>query len=621
MPRTREDQKSQVQQATDIVDLVGEQLALTRKGKEFLCLCPFHDDHRPSMHVVPEKQIYKCFSCGAGGDVFSFVMNYHKMTFPESLKYLADRAGIALEAVERDPAEGPSDRQRLTDAHQRALAFFQKALDEAETGRVARDYIEQRGISREMLLAFQIGYAPQGWDNLATAMRQRRWDPKGMAAAGLVARSEKTGNLFDRFRHRLIFPICDALGRPIAFGGRKLDEQDEPKYLNSPEHALFNKSATLYGLHLAKKAIIDSGAAVIVEGYTDVIACHQAGVCNVVATLGTALTPQHARQLRRYAKKVVLIFDADEAGQKAADRALEIFLTESLDVAIAVLPDGQDPADLLSKPDGLEQWRTAVDRATDALSYQFARFRGKLNAEDSISGRQSEAEAYIQRLAQVGLGQVNPIRRAMLLRQLADLLGVPERTIELMLRRHRPRRSVETAEADGAEHPLQAEAGGIAPPRLRAIKAAERHLIGGLLTRPALFHQALADGVTLDEAVTPAELVTPTAARLYEVIYDALAAGRELTPAGLLGDLAERGKPDLAELATAGEREVDACCGADTEALTRLVLDAAQVIREHHARQAYEQTRNGAPNDQALHEIAAHLKNRPHPGRMPVVRR
>jgi DNA primase len=476
-----------------------------------------------------------------------------------------------------------------------------------------------------MQLAFQIGYAPQGWDNLATAMRQHRWDARGMAAAGLVARSEKTGNLFDRFRHRLIFPICDALGRPIAFGGRKLDEQDEPKYLNSPEHALFNKSATLYGLHLAKKAIIDSGTVVIVEGYTDVIACHQAGVCNVVATLGTALTPQHAKQLRRYAKKVVLIFDADDAGQKAADRALEIFLTESLDVAIAVLPDGLDPADLLGKPDGLEQWNASVDGATDALAYQFARFRGRMMAEDSISGRQNAAEAYIQRLAQVGLGQVNPIRRALLLRQLADLLGVPERTIEMMLRKHKPRRPIEAAEGEMPMDEAPPAPAGIAAPRLRALQAAERHLIGGLLANPALFHQPMPDGLTLDEAVTPSELITPLAARLYEWMYDALAAGNEVTLGGLLAEMAERGKQDLAQLATDAEREVAACCGEESEALAQLVVDAGQVIREHHARQAYEQTRqnasNGDVNDQALHEIAAHLKNRPHPGRMPVVRR
>ena len=324
----QEDQKIQVQQATDIVRLIGEQVSLRPKGKEFAGLCPFHDDKNPSMFVSPAKQIYKCFSCGAGGDVFTFVTQYHKMTFPEALSFLAERAGIRLEARGgRGGGEAKQgERGRISQANTLAVGFFRALYRHAEHGRSGREYVAKRGISPEMVEAFEIGYAPDRWDGLSMTIAQKNWDLGAFELAGLVKARERGGEPasgeasghYDRLRHRLIFPIFDAIGRPIAFGGRKLREADEPKYLNSPETALFNKSATLYGLHLAKKPIIDSRTAVIVEGYTDVIACHQAGVRNVVATLGTALTAEHVRELRRYAEQVVLVFDGDAAVRKPA---------------------------------------------------------------------------------------------------------------------------------------------------------------------------------------------------------------------------------------------------------------------------------------------------------------
>ena len=358
----RDDLKRQVQEATDIIELIGEQVTLRPKGKEFAGLCPFHEDRNPSMFVSPQKQIYKCFVCGAGGDVFSFAMNYHKLSFPEALKVLGERAGIQIKDTHQqgDPGQ-PTVRQKLSEANKCACTFFQRQYQHEQTGAKVRDYVAKRGINDQMLDAFQIGYAPDSWDQFAQYLQQRHLPVEDFVDAGLVSPRSSGGGLFDRMRHRLIFPICDALGRPIAFGGRILpdgtiDDKNEAKYLNSPETPLFNKSATLYGLHLAKQTILQTRTAVIVEGYTDVVACHQHGVRNVVATLGTALTKEHAHALRHFAEKVVLIFDADDAGQKAADRAVEVFIGGSLDVTIAVLPNRMDPDELLALPDGQAQW-------------------------------------------------------------------------------------------------------------------------------------------------------------------------------------------------------------------------------------------------------------------------
>lgn len=633
----RDDQKLEVQQATDIVRLIGEQIALKPRGKEFLGLCPFHDDKNPSMHVSPAKQIYKCFSCSAGGDVFSFVMNYHKMTFPEALKLLADRAGIKLVQAhgpaDRGHEEGPTDRQCIADANAKAIGFFRALYRHGEHGQIARAYVEKRRISPEMIEAFQIGYASDRWDGLVMMIQEKNWDRRAFELAGLVSPRTNGQGLYDRLRHRLIFPIFDAIGRPIAFGGRKLREEDEPKYLNSPETPLFNKSATLYGLHLAKQPIINSKTAVIVEGYTDVIACHQAGIKNVVATLGTALTIQHVQTLRHFAEKVVLIYDGDEAGQKAADRAVEVFLTGSMDVAFAVLPDGLDPAELLELSDGVEQWNRAVAQSTDALDYQFRRVRSELESAQTVTGRQRVAEEYLTKLAQLGLEQMPMLRKAMVMPRLAELLHLSEQSIHDLLKRLAPvRRGGGASASPGAtsdnavNNPLRDVALSLNSPKMKALVQAERHLIGCLLRQPDLFHQILADGGTLDETVTPAELLTASGKRLYERIYQRLCDGVETTMQSLLVELAET-EADLTALVTQADADVEACVGEQSERILPLLQSAASAILAYHRELEYERTRQaladrGADDsdqiDQAqiLKRLLEHRKAHPSPGRI-----
>ncbi|MCC5828235.1 MAG: toprim domain-containing protein, partial [Phycisphaeraceae bacterium] len=558
------DVKLQVQSATDIVELIGQHVTLKRKGREFVGLCPFHDDRTPSMYVVPDKQIFHCFSCGAGGDSITFTMRHLRMSFPEALRFLADRAGVELPAWKpsgmrrRGAASGGgdgggqedggdsgsggggsgggssgADRQALVESHERVANWFQSQLADPQVGRVALDYLRERGISEESIKAFRIGVAPEGWHNLCEVAARRNWPRKSLEAAGLVIISEKSGQPHDRFRNRLIFPICDAAGRPIAFGGRKLNPEDEPKYLNSPEHPLFDKGANLYGLHLARKAMAQSETVVVVEGYTDVIACHQAGVCNVVATLGTALTPRHAKLLQRYVNRVILVFDGDEAGRKATDRAIELFLSGTLDVAMTTLPDGLDPADLLARPDGVERWNEAMSRAVDSLEALLDRLKGRLAGQETISGRQQVAEDLIRILAEGGLDRLNPIRRGMVIDRIGGLLGLPGSTVRQRLeevsRLSRQRRTMrEQFEGSSHEEPETAIEDGDAAalPRWPSLEEqpthearravlAQRLLVGLILLEPDRFHELLPDGVSVFEAIGIEDMVADASREVF----------------------------------------------------------------------------------------------------------
>ncbi len=356
MPRYSEATLAAIKHAVDIVALVGEYLPLHRSGSKFKALCPFHDDHNPSLELNPERQSFKCWSCGAGGDVFDFVKEYERVEFPEALRMLAERAGVALEIPSAGPAsKGPSKTELLAVNAWAARAFAEALARSPE----ALEYLESRGIDRSSSERFGLGYAPEARDWLATRARRQGFDAELLERAGLVSRSPKSPGLTrERFRGRLIFPIHDFRGRTLGFGGRILPEAEAAlaaqgkkvaKYLNSPETVLFLKRRVLYAADLARPAARESGWVAVVEGYTDVIAAHQVGLTNVVGTLGTALGDDHVIALRRLADRVVLVFDGDEAGQSAADRSLELFLGHEVDVRVLTLPANLDPCDFLLK--------------------------------------------------------------------------------------------------------------------------------------------------------------------------------------------------------------------------------------------------------------------------------
>lgn len=533
-------------------------MQLRPKGREHVGLCPFHNDRTPSLAVVSHKGsgFYKCFSCGAAGNAIDFMISYHRMDFPEALRHLAQRAGIELTSSPRPSsgggeADSPSSLRRANEAAQR---FFRRSL-ESDTGAAARAIIAGRGISAEMAERFGLGVAPAGGDGLVqyvdrlarhSAQSRGRGDASGdehgvdestvrgaFEAAGLVR--HRGGHLADGFRNRITFPICDELGRVIAFGARKIDPEDEPKYLNSPESAIFHKSRALYALHLAKRAIVDSRTAIVVEGYTDVIACHAAGVTNVVATLGTSLTRDHARVLQRLCDTVVLLFDGDEAGQRAADRALEVFFSATIDVRICTLPDSLDPDDLLRQPGGADRFRAAVDASVDALAHLVSRFSAALAERQGVTPRQRAIEAMLQRLAGMGLGELPPLRRRLVLEAISRAAGLPLAEIERAVPTLRARRTeAHDAHSDApAEEHASRPAARTDVPLPRALSEAERTLVGLLLAWPECARvQAVStegDALPVTELFGPDAMQGPGAAGVWGAIHARLDEGAALS--------------------------------------------------------------------------------------------
>ncbi|OGW26654.1 MAG: DNA primase [Nitrospirae bacterium GWC2_57_13] len=345
-----EDVIHRVRDSVDIVDLVSGYVSLKKTGKNYVGLCPFHTEKTPSFTVNPDKQIFHCFGCGAGGDAFKFIGTQEGLNFPEAMRRLAERSGVALPEDQRSRQEDAGDREErevLRSAIAEAEFYFRREL-EGPAGAAASDYLKRRGVSEVAAKDFSLGYARPEWDGLLRHLTQKGIAPALLEKAGLVVQRSSGDGYYDRFRGRIIFPIRDVSGTVIAFGGRVMDDT-LPKYLNSPETPLYSKSNVLFGLDRAKEAGRKLGYFIIVEGYLDALACHQFGVQNAVATLGTALTEGHLRLLRRFAKKVVLIFDPDPAGVKAALRGLDLFATSGMKVNVVSLPDGEDPDTFLHR--------------------------------------------------------------------------------------------------------------------------------------------------------------------------------------------------------------------------------------------------------------------------------
>ena len=531
-----------VRDATDLVALIAEHVSLHPKGREHVGLCPFHDDHTPSLTVVTHKDnaFYKCHSCGAAGNAFNFVMDYHKMSFPEALRHLAERAGVQLSARHfRTGDDSGTTAAALRQANELAASFFRNMLGHAEHGAAARSLICQRGIDDHVAEQFQLGAAPAEWDALGRFAKAHSVGVDTMVDAGLLKPRPQTGGHYDAFRNRLIFPICDELGRPIAFGGRRLDPQDEPKYLNSAESAIFRKSKTLYGVHLAKRAIDQSKQAIVVEGYTDVIACHRAGIANVVGTLGTALTTEHVQMLRRWCDTVVLIFDGDLAGRKATDRALELFFREAVDIRICVLPEATDPDALLSQPDGLHTLQTAVADAADAQAYLTAQIRSQL-AQIKGKGAQDRClDRFMSQLAGIGFSQMPGVRRRRFVADLSDRVGVSINDIEDALARQRPRTRMAVA-ADAPRDDstvIEADGAAVSPARRRA----ERDLLAILIHSPSLRAQTVTaeDGglVSVTKRFKVDAFRDSAMHRVAEAVFGRLEADADFTVQDLMGEL------------------------------------------------------------------------------------
>jgi DNA primase len=366
--------REQIRAANDIVDVIGSYLPLKRAGANFVALCPFHKEKSPSFNVNPHRQIFHCFGCHKGGDVFRFVQEYENIPFPDALKRLADRAKIPLE-MDNSPAQQQSRHLKdvLLHIHEQITQRWQNALANEASGQIARDYLAQRGVSEEAVKLFRIGYAPEVWDDTVNWSKSKGFDPTVMEQSGLILRKEGTDHHYDRFRGRLIFPICDEQGRVIGFSGRVLSgDQKTAKYVNSPETPIFTKGKVFFGLDKSKRAVLDAKSVIVCEGQLDLIACYMAGVQNIVAPQGTALTADHARILKRYADEVVLCFDSDNAGQNAAVRSLDSLLTSGLAIRVAVVPAPHDP-DSFIKESGGEAFKELISKSGGFFDYYLNR--------------------------------------------------------------------------------------------------------------------------------------------------------------------------------------------------------------------------------------------------------
>ena len=430
----------QIAAGNDIVDVIGSYFPLKRAGANFKALCPFHQEKTPSFTVSPSRQTFHCFGCSAGGSVFRFVMEYEHVDFPAAVRKLAARAGITV-VEERGAADEDRQyetRRKLLKLHAEAAEWFHENLTKREIGEPARKYLKQRGITGEIAKRWQLGYAPDEWDAFGRWARAQGYDARELVASGLIKTKddEQTSDLnlqasYDRFRGRIIFPICNREGEVIAFSGRVLKEQEgAAKYLNSPETPLFRKGNVLFGLHKSKRALIEANCAIVCEGQLDLISLFEAGITNVVAPQGTAFTENQARILKRFAEQVVLCFDSDAAGAKAAERSLDALLENDFIVRVVELPPGEDP-DSLVRREGKEQFEKRVANARDFFDYWIQR---EIATVDLTSmGAKIQAA---RNLAATASRVHDPILRGEVISKASARLGVAPADFESLLAKH-----------------------------------------------------------------------------------------------------------------------------------------------------------------------------------------
>ncbi len=449
----------QIRAANDIVDVIGSYLPLKRAGTNFRALCPFHREKTPSFNVNPHHQIFKCFGCGKGGNVFTFVKEHEGITFMDAVRRLAERAKIPLEFENNPEAQQARHiKDVLLQIHEQVTTRWQTALTSDAGGQIARDYLQKRGVSPDAVKLFRIGYAPEAWDDTVNWAKSKSHDLATVAQAGLIIQKEGTERYYDRFRGRLIFPICDEQGRVIGFSGRILSgDEKTAKYVNSPETPIFTKGKVFFGLDKSKRALLDAQTAIICEGQLDLISCYMAGVQNIVAPQGTALTPEHARILKRYVEEVVLCFDADNAGQNAAVRSLDALLAAGLAIRVATVPSGKDPDEFI-KEHGGEAFREILEKAEGFFDYYLKRLCAT-NDLTSDKGRLSVIREFGDALAKT--------RNAVLIdtyaQKTAARLGVASEAVRAEFKKHKP--AAAPARQDQDEPPLESfDEQPIAPP-------------------------------------------------------------------------------------------------------------------------------------------------------------
>ncbi|MEC8313643.1 MAG: DNA primase [Verrucomicrobiota bacterium] len=448
----------EVRSRCDIVDLVSSYLPeLRKRGATYKCCCPFHNEKTPSFTVNQERQIYHCFGCGANGDIFSFVQEYDKLDFLSAVQFLADRTGVKITYDNNDKNIG--SKEKLLNINSDAANFFYKNLFNSDSGKLCREYLKKRSLTDDVLKEFQIGFSPDGWEELLSKALKKGYKSEDIEKAGLVVKSKRSGKVkyYDRFRNRLMFPICDSLGRVIGFSGRILeDKRKEAKYVNSPETLIFHKSSVLFAFDKARKEIVEKKLAIVVEGQIDAMRCHTVGIKNVVASQGTALTVQHAKLIKRYADEVVLIFDSDTAGVSAALSTSKLFLENELSVRVATLPNGEDPDSLILKH-GVNIFKKEINDALPALNFLIKTIENKED-QTTVVGRKRmrnqimdfinrcPSESWKEEMIKEASGMINISVRALI----KDLDAINEKNIS-----NKNNQNLHLVNHDGSLYPLE----------------------------------------------------------------------------------------------------------------------------------------------------------------------
>ena len=586
MARYTDDSRERVRDAVDMADLVGTRTELRRAGVNRLQgLCPFHEERTPSFGIDPVRKVFHCFGCGEGGDVFRFVELTEGVDFKGALEYLADRYGVQLELAEEDAAaaERRQARERLLELLERTGAFYVRYLWESEEAAGAREYLAGRGLDESHLREFRVGYAPSAWDKVSIASRRSGFTNRELYDAGLVQRAKGEGRLYDRFRRRIMFPLCDTRGRVLGFGARALGEGQQPKYLNSADNAVYHKGRHLFGADIARAHATRAGSVILAEGYTDVIAMHQAGLRNTVGLMGTALTEDQVAELGRLAPTVQLALDADSAGQEAMLRAARVAAGRKLELRVVPLPAGSDPADLV-QASGPKAMQELVDR-----SIPFVRFRVERELDRADLTSAEGKDRVIDALRPVFATIPPSAMREELIAHVADRVGIAPALVASWLAQARGGEGAGAGRPPGAG-PVGGHANGErgpAPARRAAAAVdadgrAERDFLVQVLADPVNGAAAL---VALDlEATFAGEVLRRAAVHLRDHLSDPTAGippeDRDL--AALIAELAVRAaqvRPSQAALEAQSltldlrrvERDIAAARQAGTGDVARLV--------------------------------------------------
>lgn len=432
--------KREILDRVNILEVVSEHVQLRRSGRRWVGLCPFHTEKTPSFTVTPDRGFFKCFGCGKGGDVITFLQLRENMPFMDALRFLADRAGVSMDDIGRGTASGMGQKD-LADVNRWGMLYFRRVLLDSPAGQNARDYLKRRDVSDAMSERFSLGVALGGGDLLKEA-QQAGIDRTLLIACDLL-RSGDDGREYETFRNRLMFPIQDVTGRVIGFGGRTLGD-DRAKYLNTRRTTLFDKGRHLYGTHLARESIRQKARVVVVEGYTDCLAAHQAGFTEVVATMGTALTEAHVALLRRYTEEVLLVFDSDRAGEAAADRAMNVALPACMTVRLVRLPVGEDPSDFLGRA-GADEFDQLLKGATEALEFKWIQTQSHFKANESPLKRREAVDDFLRIVAEsVDTHAIDVIQRGLIINQIAHLLKIGREEVSRFLSTRQNRRRATT---------------------------------------------------------------------------------------------------------------------------------------------------------------------------------